>query len=108
MGMDLAARGWRMVYASDVVTHHHPSSARDPTARRIAQARNKLWITWMRLPMASACMTSLAIARDARRQGLLRPALRQALRGLPWALRRRSVLPPQVQEMVRRVQEAGP
>jgi hypothetical protein len=29
------------------------------------------------------------------------------LRGLPWALRRRSVLPPQVHEMVRRVYEVG-
>jgi GT2 family glycosyltransferase len=108
MGMDLAARGWRMAYVDTIVTHHHPSSARDPTARRIASARNKLWIAWMRLPMASACMMSMAIARDARRHGLLRPALRQALRGLPWALRRRSVVPPQVQDMVRRVQEAGP
>lgn len=107
MGMDLAARGWRMAYVDDVVTHHHPSSARDPTARRIASARNRLWIAWMRLPMASACMMSLAIARDARRHGLLRPALHQALRGLPWALRRRCVVPPRVQEMVRRVQEAG-
>ena len=105
MGMDLAARGWRMVYVHDVVTHHHPSSARDPRARRIAQARNKLWIAWMRLPVASAWAASLAALRDARRCGLLRPALRQAVTGLPWALRRRNVLPRHVQEMVRRVSE---
>jgi len=108
MGMDMAARGWRIVYASDVVTHHHPSSARDPTARRIAQARNKLWIAWMRLPMSSACLASLAILRDAQRAGLLRPALRQALAGLPWALRRRSVLPRRVHDMYRRVYEVRP
>jgi GT2 family glycosyltransferase len=107
MGMDLAARHWRMVYVDRVVTHHHPSSARDPRARRIAHARNKLWIAWMRLPMGSAWKTSLSILREARRCGLLRPALRQALRGLPWALRQRSVLPPQVHEMVRRVDEGG-
>ena len=105
MGMDLSARGWRIVYVQNVVTHHHPSSARDPTARRIAQARNKLWIAWMRLPMASAWCASKEILREARRCGLARPALRQALRGLPWALRQRSVVPREVHEMYRRVYE---
>jgi hypothetical protein len=83
MGMDLAVRGWRIVYVPDVVTHHHPSSsARDPTARRIAQARNRLWIAWMRLPLASAWQVTLREMRHAAGLGLLRPALRQALAGL--------------------------
>jgi GT2 family glycosyltransferase len=105
MGLDLAARGWRMVYAHEVVTHHHPSATRDPAARRVALARNRLWIAWMRLPWRFAWRTTLAIARDARRAGCLTPALRAALPGLPWALRQRSVLPRHVHEMVRRVEE---
>jgi hypothetical protein len=74
----------------------------NPTARGIAQARNNLWIAWMRLPGASAWTASKEILHEARRCGVLRPALRQALRGLPWALRRRSVLPRDVHEMYRR------
>ena len=103
MALDLAARGWRMAYAAEVVTHHHPSPSRDPRLRRIAIARNGLWIAWMRLPLAVACADSVAILREAARQGVLRPALRQALAGLPWALGRRKVLPAQVLEMHRRV-----
>ena len=106
MGMDLAVRGWRLVYVHDVVTHHHPSSsARDPTARRIAYARNRLWIAWMRLPLASAWQVTMREMRHAAGLGLLRPALRQALLGLPWALRRRSVVPDRVHEMYRVVYE---
>jgi GT2 family glycosyltransferase len=109
MGLDLAARGWRMAYAQEVVCHHHPSpAARDPAARRIAQARNRLWIAWMRLPLASAWRESLRVLGEAARLGLLRPALRQAIAGLPWALRRRSVLPARVHEMYRRVSEGLP
>ncbi|HEV7913627.1 MAG TPA: glycosyltransferase [Albitalea sp.] len=103
MALDFAMRGWRIVYADEVVTHHHPSPSRDPTARRIAQARNLLWIAWMRLPLASAWRESRRILREAAQQGLLAPALREALAGLPWALRHRRVLPPRVQEMVRKV-----
>jgi GT2 family glycosyltransferase len=105
MGMDLWVRGWRIVYLNEVVTHHHPSAARDPTARRITQARNTLWIAWMRLPLASAWGATLRTLRDAAGFGLLRPALRQALPGLPWALRRRHVVPRRVHEMYRRVYE---
>ena len=103
MAFDLAARGWRMIYAAEVVTHHHPSPARDPRARRIVLARNRLWIAWMRLPVASACAESAVILREVAGQGLLRPVLRQALGGLGWALARRDVLPAPVLEMHRRV-----
>jgi GT2 family glycosyltransferase len=103
MALDLAALGWRMVYAAEVVTHHHPSPARDPRTRRIVLARNRLWIAWMRLPVVSACEESVVILREVARQRLLRPVLRQALGGLVWALARRDVLPAPVLEMYRRV-----
>lgn len=103
MALDLAVRGWRMTYAADVVTYHHPSPARDRRSRNIALARNRLWIAWMRLPLASAAAESLAILREVAAQGLLCPVLREALGGLGWALARREVLPPRVHEMHRRV-----
>jgi hypothetical protein len=62
----------------------------------------------MRLPLASAWRESLRVLGEAARLGLLRPALRQAIAGLPWALRRRSVLPARVHEMYRRVSEGLP
>jgi GT2 family glycosyltransferase len=107
MGLDLAAHGWRMVYADDVVTHHHPSPARDPTVRRITVMRNRLWIACMRLPWRTAWREAKRILCEACEAGLEAPALLQALgqalRGLPWALQCRRVLPPAVQEMYLRV-----
>ena len=103
MALDLAALGWRMTYAAELVTHHHPSPSRDPRARRIVLARNRLWIAWMRLPVGSACQESAVILREVAHQRLLGPVLRQALAGLAWALSRRDVLPPPVLEMHRRV-----
>lgn len=108
LGLDLASRGWHMVYANDVVTHHYPSPARDPTARRIVQARNRLWIACMRLPWRSAWRDALRTLREVSGWGLLVPALRQTLRGLPWALRRRHVVAPRVHEMYCRVAERSP
>lgn len=107
MALDFSARGWRIVYASDVVTHHHPSASRNVRARRIMQARNKVWIAWMRLPVRSALRESMRELSDAGRFGVLGSALRQALLGLPWALRHRRVLPASVYQMVRRVQDSS-
>ena len=110
MALDLLARGWRIVYACEVVTHHHPSAAgRDPVGRRIAVARNSLWIACMRLPpilMLRLCARTLA--RSAR-HGLLAPVLRQALPGLRWALGRRACVPREVSRQVAQVMAgAGP
>ena len=44
LGMDLLAAGWHIVYAREVVTHHHPSLARDRHARRVMLARNRIWL----------------------------------------------------------------
>ena len=100
MALDFAARGWHMVYAHDVVTHHHPSPAgRDAVARRIAVARNKVWIACMRLPLQSALIESARALHEVARGGLLLRALHEIARGLPWALQRRSVVPKQVAVM---------
>ena len=107
LGLDLAARGWRIVYADAVVTHHHPSPSRDPKARHIALARNRMWIACMRLPWRSAWRETRHVVGEASGWGLLMPALSQTLRGLPWALSRRRVLPASVHEMYCRVANEG-
>jgi GT2 family glycosyltransferase len=104
MGLDLWTHGWRIVYSTDVATHHHPSRAgRDPTGRRIAEARNRLWIALLRLPLATAWRDAQRIMREAARAGVLTQALRQTVPGLPWALLRRRPIPPEVDKMYRLV-----
>ena len=104
LGLDFAARGWRMVYAPDVVTHHAPSAAgRIPRARTIALARNRLWIAWMRLPASTARRETSRWLRHAADQDVRSAVLRQALAGLPWALSRRRVVPLRVDAMYRAV-----
>ncbi len=103
LGLDLSVRDWRMAYVKDVVAHHAPSPVRDPQQRRILLARNRFWIAWLRLPWRSAWSESRAVWREACAQKLLGPALAAALRGLPWVLRNRRPLPPEVHEMHQRL-----
>ena len=96
LAFDLQALGWALCYRHDVVTHHHPSPARDVQHRRASLIRNRLWLAWLRLPWPIAWDETRSVLRDAARQGLRTQGLRAALAGLPWVLRRRRVLPPQV------------
>jgi len=108
LGLDVLAGGDHIVYADEVVTHHHPSpAARDPAGRCVAVARNKLWIACMRLPAGRALREVLPALREAGRRGLLLRTLREALPGLAWAWRRRAVVPPPVAAMLGRVRAAG-
>jgi GT2 family glycosyltransferase len=103
LGLDLLARGWRIVYAADVVTHHHPSPARNARRRRVLLARNRLWIAWLRLPWAQAWAETAKVLRGPSTAGVRGAAAARALLGLPWVLRRRSPVPTEVAEMHRRV-----
>ncbi|MBK1614603.1 glycosyl transferase family 2 [Rubrivivax gelatinosus] len=107
LALDLAAAGWEMVYADEVVTHHHPSPARDVGLRRRVLMRNRLWLAWLRLPWLLAWYETRAVLRDARAAGVAQPALRAALAALPWVLRHRRRLPAAVVEAWRRVHHAG-
>ncbi|UUX95067.1 glycosyltransferase family 2 protein [Aquabacterium sp. J223] len=104
LGLDLLAAGGAIVYADDIVTHHHPSaSGRDPRGRHLAVARNRLWLGWLRLPWAMALADARLALGEAARQGVLMPALARALAGLPWALARRRVVPAAAQAAYRAV-----
>jgi GT2 family glycosyltransferase len=101
LAADLAACNWWLCYVADLVVHHHPSPLRDPPGRRSTMARNALWFAWLRRPLPIALRKTLQLAwhepwnRDTWR------ALAEGLRGLPWALRRRRVLPPEVERGLR-------
>jgi GT2 family glycosyltransferase len=93
LSLDLLARGWRISYVPQLTVHHFPSAQRDSAARRRLLRRNALWLAWLRLPAGMmladtlhACLAALRSRDDAL-------AVLAALRGLPWALARRRVIP---------------
>jgi GT2 family glycosyltransferase len=109
VSLDLAAHGWRIVYAPDVVAHHHPSPAgRDPIRGRIALARNRVWIACMRLPWRVAARLCARSLHHAWVEGVLGRSIMQALAGMPWALWRRRRVPTRVAEILEIALDAAP
>lgn len=104
LALDLAARGWSLVYAPQLTVHHYPSSQRDPQSRRKLLARNAIWVAWMRLPWRAALRQTLKSLGVAHRRNLLLATAIDALRGLPWALKNRHVIPLDVALMYRQIQ----
>jgi GT2 family glycosyltransferase len=108
LGLDLLARGWRIAYAPEVVSHHHPSPLRDAGGRRVLLARNTAWIALLRLPWPSARHELRQVWRLARAGGYAAELLRCVLAGLPWVLRERRVLPAEVEQQRQQVLGAPP
>jgi len=102
--LDLLAAGWELCYVADVVVHHHPSEAsRDPSGRQRVMVRNHLWVAWMRYPWTWALKATARAAQAALIDQPSRSALGEALRGLPWALSRRRVVPSEVRRRLRQL-----
>jgi N-acetylglucosaminyl-diphospho-decaprenol L-rhamnosyltransferase len=91
VAVDLAAAGWGLAYAGDVVAHHAPQRGPRPGRERV-QARNRLWSLWLRRPWARAVGPTLSAGPRT---------LAAALRGLPWVLRERHALPAHVEGALR-------
>ncbi|RBY78982.1 glycosyltransferase family 2 protein [Geodermatophilus sp. TF02-6] len=94
MAGDLAAAGWELCYLPALTVHHQASTARDPHKRRRDGIRNTLWTTWLRRPLRPALRRTGHLLRTVPRDRLSVLAVLDALRGLPWVLRERQVLPP--------------
>jgi GT2 family glycosyltransferase len=103
--MDLAAHGWWMCYRHDVVVHHAASLIRDSRERRRLGIRNTLWTTWLRRPLPSALRRTRAIIASLPRDLTSARALAQAVAGLPWVLRERHAVPPEVEYGLRLLEE---
>ena len=101
LALDLAAAGWGLCYAADVVAHHHPSASRDPAARRRRQLRNALWSTWLRSPLPHATRRTLRLLAGWRHDPAASGALIDALRGVRWVLAERRVVPAHVRRALR-------
>jgi GT2 family glycosyltransferase len=107
LAYDLASSGWSLIYAAELTVHHFPSALRDPGARKRLLARNAIWVTWLRRPFGVAFSRTLQFLCTHPQLAI------EALKGLPWALRRRKVLAPEVEKLCRRLEQvtrhgAGP
>ncbi len=105
LALDLAAAGWGLAYVDRVLAHHHPSSSRDPAARRRRQLRNALWSAWLRRDGPGALSASVRLLRGAGRPQEAVGALADALAGLPWVVRERRAVPAPLRAAVRRLEE---
>ncbi|WP_138733638.1 glycosyltransferase family 2 protein [Modestobacter excelsi] len=94
MAGDLASAGWELCYLPGLTVHHQASSARDPHKRRADGIRNTLWTTWLRRPFRPALRRTVHLLRTVPRDRVTARGLLAAVRGLPWVLRERTVLPP--------------
>jgi len=92
LAMDLAAAGWLLCYTPELTVRHLPLPAgRDSGARRRREARNSLLTAVLRRPPAVVARIAAASWRADHR------AVADVLPLLPWALRGRRRLPPEVE-----------
>jgi len=98
LAVDMAAAGWGLAYVEDVVAHHEPESG-PRSWIGTHELRNRLWSTWLRRPLARAARLTIALTVDGDGHGV--PAFVAAMRGLPWVLRERRVIPEEVERGLR-------
>jgi N-acetylglucosaminyl-diphospho-decaprenol L-rhamnosyltransferase len=98
LAVDMAAAGWALTYVDDVVAHHEPQPG-PRSWQGTHELRNQLWSTWLRRPLAQATRRTMTLAIDGNGHGA--PALVAAMRGLPWVLRERRVIPADVERGLR-------
>jgi GT2 family glycosyltransferase len=101
--LDLVSAGWSVVYIPELVVHHYPSPQRDNISRQKIVIRNALWVAWLRLTLPAALRQTWRVCRTAPNRAVLKAALLNALRELPWVCRQRKVLPSNVEALYHRL-----
>jgi GT2 family glycosyltransferase len=99
LALDLAARGWDLVYHPGVVAHHHPSPQRNQRERERREVRNDLWTTWLRLPLSTATRAAWRAMRATPQDASARAGLRAAAASALEVLADRQVVPAGVAAM---------
>jgi GT2 family glycosyltransferase len=101
LAADIAAQGDWLCYVPDLVVYHYPSPRRDHAGRSRIQVRNALWFAWLRRPPAVAVRKTLDLLRGQPSVSFATKTFADAARGLPWVLRRRRVVPHDVERSYR-------
>jgi GT2 family glycosyltransferase len=99
MAFDLLERGWRIIYAADVVTRHFSVALCDSGLRERLKIRNAIWIAWMRRPAHAAWRKTLLTLQEACERRIFWSTLWSVLPGLPRVLRQRQVISSAVEKM---------
>lgn len=102
---DLITAGYWLCYLPTAAVHHQASLARDASQRRLLGIRNTLWFTWLRRPARSACRRTAELAATVPRDATSVAAFAAAVRGLPWVLRERRPVPPEVEAQIQLLEE---
>ncbi|TQE39436.1 glycosyltransferase [Streptomyces ipomoeae] len=108
LAIDLLLRGWWLSYVEDLTVHHRASTLRDSTARRILGLRNTLWFTWLRRPLRPALRRTARLMVTVPRDRASVRAFAQAAAGLPWVLRQRAPVPPEIERRLAALERARP
>jgi GT2 family glycosyltransferase len=104
VALDLAARGWDLAYIPEIVVRHYPSVERQADHRRNLLLRNAVWTAWLRRPLPAAVGQTLRLAGTSRPGDGRTWALKEIVRGLPWVLKRRQVVPSELEALLRRLE----
>jgi GT2 family glycosyltransferase len=98
LALDLAAAGWQLVFAEDVVAWHAPAGPDRPSPQRWAlQTRNDVLVDWLRRPLPVALTATARLARQVPRDAAAGRALIGVLRLLPRALGLRRPVPAELE-----------
>ena len=101
VALDLASRGYHLVYADEVVAHHDPDPGANRDGRSVLRVRNALWTVWLRCPPVDAFRRTASVALRAAHDPYTREGMIAAVRGLHWVLPDRRPLPRSVAEAFR-------
>lgn len=103
----LAAHGWHLCYADDVVARHRPSRERPSTARhRVREMRDAALVSWHRRPFSVCLRDMRPLAAAALRDRSAAAALAELLARLPSVLSGRRRLPAEVEAAIVRLETA--
>ncbi|MFF2200302.1 glycosyltransferase family 2 protein [Streptomyces sp. NPDC058145] len=106
LACDLLRQGWWLAYAEELTVHHQASRLRDSTARRVLGIRNTLWFTWLRRPLLPALRRTVHLMRTVPRDAASARAFARATAGLPWVLRQRDPVPPELEHRLAALERA--
>ncbi|GHH87648.1 glycosyl transferase [Streptomyces sulfonofaciens] len=106
LATDLLRDGWWLSYAPGLTIHHAASRSRDSTARRVLGLRNTLWFTWLRRPLVPALRRTAHLLCTVPRDGASARAVLGAAAGLPWVLRQRAPVPPELEARLAALERA--
>jgi GT2 family glycosyltransferase len=105
LALDLAAAGWQLVFAEELLAWHDPAGPDRPSPQRWAlQTRNDRLVDWLRRPLPVALTGTAQLARRAVTDPGARVALAGLLRRLPAALRARRPVDAELERRFRTAQ----